>query len=332
MACGIKTIHFFGFSVTRHGSPTTYVEEIGKLRVDYTITSSALGGVSFELLPYIMPMICKDRPEILVLEVGTSGFSKDCRSSIRDVEKIILEIIGSANQYGIKNLIFMMLPRNDLPKPCIIMEALSRLSKLYDFGILNLQHAYENNWTEYSNDRVHPNKNGVLFIANQFSIFLDEYLNKCHDLVSQNNLTNYKDFLSVIECGDLFNHPLLTKFESSGFNFLFPSLPSGISISTKFNFDIKLEGFLYLMGPDTSSIRIHGNSIDVAMKTFDENCYYYRIGFRSLYAPTTVLKNTEIIIDSLSDRNGISLLRESRFPTVGLRNYPIGFCFTRDLS
>jgi hypothetical protein len=109
-------------------------------------------------------------------------------------------------------------------------------------------------------------------------------------------------------------------------------LPSGTSISAKFDFDVKVEGFLFLMGPDTSAIRVHADSNDVIIKTFDENCYYYRIGFRPLYTPLIILKNSKIIIDSIDERHDVSLLRESRFPTSGIRNYPIGICFTRDIS
>lgn len=321
----INKLHFFGFSVTRYGNPTFVGSFASKNLNIPSVSFSAIGGISFDVLPYIVNKILPEELDCLVLEVGTSHYSLGSHREV-DVDNILFALINELYIKGIRRVIFMMLPRYDLPVPCLIMQSLLRNQDLLGYGILDLQSSFRDSWSQYAVDIVHPNQDGVEYISDKLGEYLTDELVSSLELKSILGKNSRSGLMVISNTINRNNYPLLVDFESSNIGFTFPQLEVGERLSYTADLTCTMNGILFLMGPDTASLVVECDDWKTTCRTYDQHSYYYRIGFRSF--TQNVISGKKIYLESIAERNNIQLIRPSRYKNNRILNYPIAFAYT----
>lgn len=320
----IDKLHFFGFSVTRYGNPS-FVDSFRSKNLNIgSVTFSAMGGISFEVLPYMVDSMLPPILDCLVLEVGTSYYALG-KYSPDQVDDILFRLVHELHGRGIRKVIFLMLPRQDLPVPCMIMGSLIRNQERLGYGVLDLQSAFRDSWSEYGVDTVHPTKIGIEFIADELSQYLADELVQSLELKTVLEQSTKSGLMVLADTLDRRDYPLLIDFESSSLHFTFPQLELGERLEVSFDHGGSVEGMLYLMGPDSGTLAIRSDENEITLRTYDQHCYYYRFGFRAFN--WNIIPGQKIHLESMAERDNTKLIRPTRYKTNRILNYPIAFAY-----
>jgi hypothetical protein len=319
-----QSVVFFGFSVTRYGNPPYPVrlkEMLAEKGItDFDIFHAALGGVELGCVPFITDHLEKLKPDIIIFEIATSFYSMSSKN-LEDTKEIIIRILQNSSLFC-KQIDFLLLPRNDIPKDCTIESGLNELASSYSFGIINIRNIFDQDWDAHAVDYVHPSPLGIDKICQALATHLQERSTseleigidrpKSRELALKNFASPYK-------------YPLLRLFELTSFSHVGIPLREGETFELWSDHECDLYGIFFIMGPDTSSLEIYIGGKKVAIRTFDEHCYYYRIGYQQFYQKYSVKKGELIKITSSGDRMGITLKKETILKIDGVMNYPISF-------
>jgi len=319
-----KRVVFFGFSVTRYGSPP-YPVRVSQILAeqgcnDFDIQFAALGGVSLECVPYITDQLKKFQPDLLVFEIGTSHYSTE-KKDIAYTKYILLQIINNVSTFC-HHIDFLLLPRSDIPGSCTIPAALKELASIYPIGVLDLRHVFDAEWATYAIDNVHPSEAGIERIS---SLIKDNLLNRTSLAIEKQEFNKICNELMLKKVVSHYQYPLLRLFEHS--NFSCAAVPLRMDETLEFRVDkgLVLRGIFYVMGPDTSSLELMLNGEKITVRTFDKFSYYYRIGYTPFYRGLNVNKNDLIKLKSSNNRLNTVLEKDSLLKFDGIMNYPISF-------
>jgi hypothetical protein len=196
------------------------------------------------------------------------------------------------------------------------------------YGILDLQSAFRDSWSEYGVDIVHPNKTGIEFIADRLSQYLTGDLVRSLELKTVLGKKAKSGLIVLADTLDRRDYPLLIDFESSSLHFTFPKLEAGGQLGLTLDRNCTLDGILFLMGPDSGTLVVKSDENVITFRTYDQHCYYYRFGFKAF--TWDVVPGKKIHLESTADRDNTQLVRPTRYKTDGILNYPIAFAYKID--
>lgn len=296
-----------GFSVTEEKSG--YVSVLSELFGDKVkVSSCAIGGATFSLLPYILPRLLSDNfGSNILFEISTCYRFKNTTQEYLD---ILEEIEFLCKKYECTP-IFVSLYRegvdysNDLLS--LSIEFFSR-SRNYHYIDLSRYMLDNNKKKIFLRDGVHTTYEGSRF-----------YGEKIHESIAYLFENGYHAWSekSFIFLTDLVANSEPRHFSRGGFETSYLSIESGQEITVDIPEDYLLHGLVYLMGPTSGDVFIDcsDTAFTRTIHMFDERCYYTRCAYQ--FFP--VQKTKKISIKQLEGIPNIDLVKGEKNvgPRVG---------------
>jgi hypothetical protein len=277
----------------------------------------AIGGLSIDAVPYLLPQMIQLDDEIVILEIATSWFSltKKTQEQADFYLKLIVDLIQSR---GLK-LIFLNLYRRDIDDEDVVVKAISKIG-FEKYPILDFKKYYRDLLTSSGSDGtidgVHPNQDVIATIAEKICNFVNKNINELKALKSEVPNPSICKIISL----DGVNEPDYL-FKHSGLELKAKVLKQDEYINFSMNEEAQITGLFYLYGPDTNQIELKMDDFSINIKMRDENSFYRRLGYRAL-SPRLV-KN--ITIYSPNELVDVKLRKEPHEKSESIKNYIVGF-------
>lgn len=289
-----------GFSVTEESNG--YVTELIKnfsSNESVDINHRAIGGVTFKLLPYILPQILDMDPESnhIIFEIAS------CNRFEESVDDYIahLEDIGEICRSRGMSYSFVNLFRVNVDYPSdLLIPAILKFSKSNNIKVLDTyKKINEDNATYYLRDGIHTNPNGAVFYAAEIQRFINSELLAYSDFEKKNlpnlsslmRLKSSKRFVpfSELEIGASFETGY---FGRGNLKFEYAVLTENISYEISFDRPVVIKGVLYMLSPKTGMCKLSFPESNINILMYDEHCFYNRFCnrlFPDQYAQKIVL-------------------------------------------
>jgi lysophospholipase L1-like esterase len=312
-------IKCIGFSVTGYGSPS-YPQRLQKVFEDnganVSVTYAALGGLSIDALPYLLPLAMKgEAPNLVVLEIATSWFSLQSKD-INLASKYVKCIVDYFESLAIP-IAFLNLYRRDLDDQDIVVSAIDAINN-GRYQVIDLKKKYRDmlnvSNVDHTTDGVHPSGVAIDEIARE--IFLNLKINNLRSAACDRFKSLAIDLIKPPAGSDYFEFNNKHGIVVDGIK-----IKQGGDFQLLFESPVNIAGVFFIYGPDTNIVEINigGETIEVPMK--DGMSFYRRIGYRAI-------NRTALGVMTVSHphrRCNTVLQRDSWEKVDFLSNYIVGF-------
>ena len=293
---GDMNLLIIGFSITEEKNG--YVKELEeklKSNTEVLISSKAIGGVTFQLLPYILPSILENKVDHIIFEIAS------CYRFENSVDKylILLEEISNICISKEISFSFVNLFRENIDYDSDLLTlSISSFALKRNIPVLNLfQYINKNNKTEFLRDGIHTNKYGANFYAEKILDFIN------HKIV--NNTNSFKKIIPISQlvCSVPFE---IKTFSRGNVEFEYGILKAGVNYEFLLQEPVLINGIIHIQGPKSGVCQLLCPEVNFSrnIHMYDEHCYYSR--YSSQFIPEAKIKK-------------INLLQSEAIPSIQLR-------------
>lgn len=312
-----------GFSVTGYGEPSYPIaisHRLKELGIDAEVTYNSIGGLSIDSLPFLLKsFIKKGEADLVVLELATSWFSL-IHTNINSAIKYLNLIISYLENIETK-IVFLNLYRKNIDDEDIVVQAIKSLSN-NKYPILDFKKNFRSQLNEKKDDGtidgVHPTKETISHIAEQFCNFLIENYSS---LTLHSNSSNFEGLLNLHIPSSFHEYEIFNFKNRHGINLDCYKIPWGVKIKHNFPQNTVLTGLFFLYGPDTNQINLSLDNEKINIPMRDEMSFYRRLGFKHFGA----IDVKSIEIEHPTELLDIKFTKDSNQDVKVLNNYLIGF-------
>lgn len=307
-----------GFSVTaeRPGFVGLAKEELER-RYNAEVTKVGLGGLQPYHARYIFPEIITDHdPDILILDHATPAF-RNFYNDREDYRQSLLSVIRLCNDRGIK-LAMIDFPRTDVDYDN------DWVSQCHDLicGTLNIPYRRVPVTEGVLRDEVHTTDYGSRFYAD----ILLEMVPKAIELdIDPDYFADVPHYDSVRVADIVPDRDTLT-VDRGGYVSDLVKLAAGETLNIPFDIPRKLCGFTSMMGPRTGTFEITAGSLKRRQQSYDQFCYYERMGAFVINEGIKSPPVDEISVTQTAETPNIELLKGTK--NTDSRVGAIGHIFT----
>jgi hypothetical protein len=260
-------ILFIGFSVTEEKQGyIKYLKEHFNKSTKINIEEKAIGGITFELLPYILSDLINKQYDFVFYEIATCLRFFNCTS---DYINLLGELEKQTLLKGCQPC-FLNLYRNNIDySDDKLSTSIEFFAKNSGYLFLNLINKInKNNEREFLRDGIHTNDLGAKLYFDDIRVFIEA------NIMNKETLTSTKKFLKVT---DLCNEAL-GKFTRGGVEFSYLEVYEKQQVNLEFNSQVEVHGVVYLKDPFSGvfKIELDEKSFVRNIHAFDEFSYYSR--------------------------------------------------------
>ncbi|WP_429040252.1 SGNH/GDSL hydrolase family protein [Aeromonas media] len=265
-------ILFIGFSVTEEKDG--YIKNIrdfySSRNLDVTIDVRAIGGATFQVIPYLLNEFITSRYDYVIYEIAT------CYrfiNSMADYEQLLQEISQATLIKGAIPCYVNMYRKEidyniDIQSICIEHHA-----KINGYPFLNLIREIKNSHDEvtFLRDGIHTNEEGSILYSDKITNFIEQ------SLICRNKIEKSFSFITELLPDEDCHY-----FTRGEFATTYVSIMQGNSLDIKFPSGSIVCGIFFIQGPNSGTLKLEfpdtGFSRNIHM--YDEFCYYSRYSYQ----------------------------------------------------
>ncbi|MBA84784.1 hypothetical protein ACSSNL_18405 [Thalassobius sp. S69A] len=294
-----EKILVLGFSVTaeRPGFVGVAKEELER-RFNAEVVKAGLGGLQPYHSRYLFPQIIDEHdPDILILDHATPAF-RNFYNDQEDYRLSLLSVLRECQERGIR-MAMIDFPRTDVDYKN------DWVSKCHDLicGMLDVPYRRVDLKEGVLRDEVHTTEYGSRFYAD----ILLEMVPQARELdIDPSYFADVPRYDALRMVDALPGRPVHT-VDRGGYRTDLVRLPAGETVNVRFDPPRKFCGFTALMGPRTGALEIKAGPIKRRQVSYDQFCYYERMG---AFVVNEGIKGPKV--------DGISVTQSSEIPTIDL--------------
>lgn len=290
-------ILFIGFSVTeeKNGYFKSLENKVASFSdINVTLSRAAIGGVTFQLIPYMFETLVKERYDFIIYEIATCFRFSDSSETYMD---ILYEISDLTLKSGAIPCFANMYRTNIDYDVDILSSSVEFFSKINGYPFIDLSRAFFSRDIEnlYLRDGIHTNDLGADFYAEKLFVFIKEKLRSF----------KLKSKYGTLFLSDLLDFKESKNFERGGVETSYIEIFSGERIEVNLDSLTCICGIFYIQGPDSGLLKVQVPNLSFSrtIHMFDEHCYYNRYGLQ--YLPNLV--TDRIVLEQLEQFPNVKL-------------------------
>lgn len=263
-------ILILGYSVTAERPGLVgLAKDTLELRYNAEVVKVGLGGLQPYHARYLFPQIIEDHaPDILILDQATPAF-RNFYSDQKDYLRSLLSTLRICSEQGIR-LAMIDFPRTDVDysndwvsdchdRVCTELGIPYRRVPLTD-GILR--------------DEVHTTEYGSRFYAD----ILLEVVPLAQQINPDPDYFNDVPYYSAVRVADIAPNSQIHTVDRGGYSTDLVEIPAGETLTIPLDPPQRVCGFTAMMGPRTGVLEVEAGTIKRRQATYDQFCYYERMG------------------------------------------------------